>query len=142
MTARDDAVARVKLLGATAAKPAVSDGTVGLAVDAYGLVDAAGVPPNLIGWSPTYDVNAAVAEVYRIKAGLVSSDFNFTADDASFSKGDVLANLLSMEAKYAAMAVTANNGMTTGNSSGTIQVGGTNYPYTASLDQIAAQVIP
>lgn len=38
-----------------------------------------------------------------MKSAKVAGDYSFSADDASYSKGDVLANCLEMEARYAAM---------------------------------------
>src|SRR4051794_23263866 len=126
MTARDDAIGRVKRLSAATVKPVVSDADLAAIVDTYPLVDNNGLGPSSPGWAPTYDTNAAIAEVYAQKAATVSADYNFTADDASYSKGDVLANLLAMEAKFRAMAKTAGGGLSTGATSSTIQVSGTN----------------
>lgn len=136
---RAETIDRVTLLGAVGSRPVLDPTKVATIVDAHRIIDANGVAPGLDGWAETYDVNAAVAEVYRVKAGLVSGDFNFAADDAQFSKGDVLANLLEMEAFYSARA---GSGSGQGSSGlGTIQVTGTNGPYDP-LDRIARTVIP
>lgn len=136
---RQDAVARVTLLGAAASRPALTAAEVEAAVDNHRMVDAAGLSPAAATWDPTYDVNGAIAEVFRIKAARVAGDFNFSADDASFSKGDVLAHLLEMEAKYASMAG-GPTGTGTANA-GTIQVTGTNGPVDM-LDRIQDRIIP
>lgn len=136
---RADAVARVTLLGATASRPALTAEEVGQVVDRHRIADADGRYPDAEGWVETYDVNAATAECFRIKAGRVAGDFNFSADDASFSKGDVLAHLLEMEAKYAAMAGSPDG--VTPSSSGTIQVAGTNGPFDP-IDRIDRTLIP
>lgn len=126
-------VARVKMLGATAERPAITDDEVGLIVDQYALVDLNGNAPSATDWTPTYDVNGAVAEVWRVKAGRVAGDYSFSADGASYSKADVMAHCLEMEAKFA--------GMSKGGGFGSVQVTPTNGPFNI-LDRIADRVIP
>lgn len=135
-----DAVARVTLLGAAASRPALTQDEVEAIVGRHAMADGNHYEPGHTSWVETYDVNAATAEVFRIKAGRVAGDFNFSADDASFSKGDVLAHLLEMETKYAQMAGSAD-GVTPSNGLGTIQVTGTNGPFDV-VDKIAREVIP
>lgn len=141
---RLDAVARVTLLGATASRPALTSSEVGDIVDSHPITDAAGVGSAGTGWDPTYDVNAATAEVWRVKAGRVAGDYNFTADDATFSKGDVLAHCLEMEAKYAAMAGSPT-GVGTSNA-GTITTGSSVFGYQPAtyidLASWSEQVLP
>lgn len=43
-----------------------------------------------------------MAELWGLKAGKVAGDFTFSADDASYDKGEVMAKCLEMEAHYAA----------------------------------------
>ena len=43
-------------------------------------------------------------DVFEALAAKVAGDFNFSADGASYGKGDVLAKCLEMEAKYAALS--------------------------------------
>lgn len=120
---RADTLARVKMLGATDARPVLADADVDLLVDQATIADADGNSPYDTAWVETYDVNLALALVWAAKAARVAGDFNFSADDASFSKGDVLAHCLDMEAKYRAM-VGSTSGEGTGNA-GTILVRGT-----------------
>ena len=135
---RAASIARVTLLGATGVRPALTPADVASIVDSHAIADSAGLAPAAPGWAETYDVNAAVAEVFRTKAAQVAADFNFSADDASFSKGDVLAHLLEMEAKYAAMAGSSTGTGTSG--AGTIEVSGTNGPRT--IDYLADRLVP
>ena len=140
MTARDDAIARVTRLGATASAPVISLVDVGAIVDTYQISDVNGVPPGATGYVATYDTNAAIAEVYDQKAGQVAGAFNFSADDASYDKADLLSHMLAMRDRYAARAVTAAGVSARG--AGTLQVGGTNAGLVNPLDVIASQVIP
>lgn len=138
---RQEAIAEVTLLGDTDAKPALNATQVGTVVDQHALHDTAGVAPAADGWVPTYDVHGAVAKVWRIKAGRVAGAFDFTADDASFSKGDLLAHMSSMEARYAALAAAdATERRNRAKSDvGTWDV--SPYPLT-TLDDVARKVIP
>lgn len=129
---RDQAIAQVTVKGATASRPVIEAGDVGVIVDAAALPDPYGVLPGGVGWSETYDVNAAIAAVWRAKAGKVAGDYSFSADGASYNKGDVLAHCLEMETVYASKAQ---------GSLGTIQIDGTTAPANV-LDAIALGVIP
>lgn len=102
-------------------------------LDAAGLSDTEGRAPGDDGWDGPWDVNLVIAEVYAAKAAAVSGAFNFSADGASYNKGDLLARFLDLEARYRGMA----GG---GGGIGTIQVSGTNTART--LDAIAQSVIP
>lgn len=139
MAALEDAVARVKRLGATDQRPVVTGLQVQAIVETYRLVDAEGLAPGATGWSPTYDTNAAIAEVWAQKAAAVAGDYSFSADNAEFSKGDVLAHMLAMEAKYSALVVDVAGRRTTG--SGTFQIAGTNGPVDP-VERTALRVIP
>lgn len=122
--------ARVKMLGATTSRPAVSD------ADLTSILTAARRPD--VDGQPIWDVNAAIAEVWAVKAARVAGDYNFTADDASFSKGDVLANMAAMEARYRAMADQEALARIGNASTLDVSRGGGR----ATLDSIAATVIP
>lgn len=89
---------------ASTSRPVLPDATVGALLDAYPMVDADGRAPTDAAWVGTWDLNAAAAEGWRMKAGKVAGDFNFSADNASYSKADVLAHCLEMETKYASLS--------------------------------------
>lgn len=142
MTPREAALARVTRLGATGLRPALSGDEVENIVDSYLLPDLAGLLPAAPGYVPTYDTNAAIAEVWAQKAAVVAADFDFKADDAEYSKGDVLAHMLAMEAKYLQMVVPVDLSGRTTSGAGTWEVGGTNSRRTNPLDALALKVIP
>lgn len=108
-TPGDDVVARVKSLAAASSRPALTDAEVIATISAHPLVDRYDILADGDGWTPTWDINAAVAECYSIKAAKVSGDFNFAADNATFSKGEVMAQLLAMEAHWTAKAAGSMN---------------------------------
>jgi hypothetical protein len=84
-------------------RPVLSDAVLDSLVARFPLEDRLGLWPTDAGWTPTYALNAAAAEGWRMKAGMVAADFDFSADDASYSKGQVMAKMLEMEQRYAAM---------------------------------------
>lgn len=129
----------VTLLGATASRPALTEPEVDAIVARHRVPDVNGIRPGEVGYAATYAVNAAVAEVYRIKGARVAGDYNFTADDASFSKGDVLANLLTMETKYTQLAAADTSAATPSTGASTLN---TSSRYGNVLDDLAAKVIP
>lgn len=139
MAARDDAVALVQRLGATDRRPSLDATTVGSIVDRHAMVDVNGIGPTGGQWVPTYNTDAAIAEVWATKAAMVAGDYNFQADDDQFSKGDVLAHMLAMEQKYAAKAVDPQGRVSGGAS--TLTVAGTNGPFDP-VERIAERVIP
>lgn len=89
---------------AATSRPVLSETALGALLDAYPVADATGRRPVDEGWVGTWDLNAAAAEGWRMKAGKVAGDFNFSADGASYSKADVLAHCLEMETKYASLS--------------------------------------
>jgi hypothetical protein len=105
---RADALARLANMTAASSRPALSTGVGGeleMLLDDAAMIDTYGQPPNAEDWAGAWDLNAAAAEGWRWKAGKVAGDYNFSADDASYSKADVLAHCLEMEATYRAKIV-------------------------------------
>lgn len=101
----DKAVARVRLgkMVAATARPALSDTDLDALLDGAKTIDSEGRLATDASWVPTYNLNAAAAEGWRWKAGMIAGDFNFSADNASYSKGEVQAKCLEMEKHYAAL---------------------------------------
>lgn len=95
-------VARAKSLSEWESRPALTEAEVIAAVRAYPLPDLYHLTIAQDGWTQTWDLNAAVAELWGKKAGKVAGDFDFQADGSQFSKGDVIAHCLDMQATYAA----------------------------------------
>lgn len=86
---------------AAASRPVLSTETLNRVLDQWATPDTEGRPASDSAWVGSWDLNAAAAEGWRLKAAAVAGDFNFSADGASYSKADVLAHCLEMETKYA-----------------------------------------
>lgn len=55
----------------------------------YKLIDDFGIVPSAIDWVPTYDLNAAAADLWTEKAGKLADRFDFVADGASYHRSQV-----------------------------------------------------
>ena len=69
----ESAKEKLKKLTAWTTEPVLTDVEIDELLAASGLVDAEGNAPSSEDWTPTYDVNAAAAEGWLIKAGRVAS---------------------------------------------------------------------
>jgi hypothetical protein len=55
-------------------------------------IDVSTDPPSrteTVGWIPTYDLNAAAADIWEEKAAVVAQDFDFNADGGNYSRSQV-----------------------------------------------------
>lgn len=100
-------VARVSSLAAASARPTLDADEVLAAIKSHPMVDREGATAEDPDWTPTWDLNAILSELWGVKAGKVAGDFTFSADDAKYDKGAVMANCLEMEALYASRRVGA-----------------------------------
>ena len=67
-------------------------------------------------WRPTYDLAAAVAEGWRMKAGLVSDRFRFADDGDTYDRDQIFAHCVRMAEHYEAKA--AAGGLLVGSPAG------------------------
>lgn len=102
---RAGALARLTEMVAADQRPVLSPESVGRLLDDFRVKDRDGNLVTDVGYVPTWNLNAAAAEGWRRKAALVAGDFSFTADDAHYTKGQVLANMERMVQMYAAKDV-------------------------------------
>jgi hypothetical protein len=100
-------VARVTSLAAASARPTLTTTEVLDAIKGHPLVDRYGLTAEEADWTQTWDLNAILSELWGVKAGKVAGDFNFSADDARYDKGEVLKNCLEMESLYASRRIGA-----------------------------------
>jgi hypothetical protein len=63
---------KLKKMTAWDTAPALTDGEIDALLAAVSLVDKDGIAPEALGWVPTYDLNAAAAQGWLIKAGRAS----------------------------------------------------------------------
>ncbi len=98
MAASEDEIARLRRLVNEATEETYSDETLAEYIEAHPLEDARGEGPWVESettpgtleinpdWTPTYDLNAAAADVWEEKAGTLAQDFDFSADGGNYSR--------------------------------------------------------
>lgn len=99
-TSRQDAIDHVTLFAAPDEFPVVVSALVGALVDQAARPDADGLTPDDEDWTQTYDLNAAVAAVYEVKAALVANKYDTNTDGQSLSRSQLLAHLTMMAKMY------------------------------------------
>lgn len=89
-----------------------SDADLAGYIEAHPLVDARGEDPTVESsttpgtleanpeWTPTYDLNAAAADIWTEKAAALQPSFNFSADGASYSSGTPFDNAMKLARYY------------------------------------------
>lgn len=114
MAATAEQVARLRRMVAEATTTTYSDDDLTEYIERYPLLDERGQEPYswLLSepptqqenplWIATYDLHAAAADVWQEKAAAVASNFDFTADGASFSRSQTYQQMLAQARWYAA----------------------------------------
>lgn len=98
MTATAAQIARVRRMVAELDDSTYSDTDIQAYIEAHPLEDARGeapfiesvTTPGTLGenpdWTATYDLNAAAAEIWAEKAGILAQDYDFDADGGQYSR--------------------------------------------------------
>lgn len=68
-------------------------------IEAYPLLDSAGVAPGNSAWSPTYDLHAAAGDIWEEKAAAYAALFDFSADGSSFQRSQQYLQMM-QQARY------------------------------------------
>ncbi len=99
MSATAEQIARVRRMIAEPNTTTYQDTEVQAMIEAHPLMDVNGEwpwimqsvtldPANMVNpvWIPTYDLNAAAADLWEEKAGALAADYDFEADGAQYSR--------------------------------------------------------
>jgi hypothetical protein len=86
--------------------PAIADADVDELLMQFSLTDAAGLAPAHEEWTPTYDLNAAAAHGWLIKAGKASDLVEVDPPGSGLFTSKVFDNCRSMSRVYAMKGVT------------------------------------
>jgi hypothetical protein len=89
----DDAVTMVTEYSAASEFPEVSQAAVEQIVHRCARIDADGYLPSAAEWTETYDVYAATATVFEVKAARVANRFDFSTDGQQLSRSQMVAQL-------------------------------------------------
>lgn len=115
MAATDAEIARVRRMVNEPTTETYSDDDIADAIERYPLLDERGEEPYTWDvstspptqdwnedWIPTYDLNAAAADLWGEKAAVVAQDYTFSADGGNYSRSDVLRQYQERERFYRA----------------------------------------
>jgi hypothetical protein len=69
-------------------------------IEAHPVKDASGLKPADLGWTETYDLMAATADVWGLIAAYSSQLYDFVADGATFSRSQLFDHALRMAAFF------------------------------------------
>lgn len=86
---------------AAESEPTLAGHELDLLLDAARRADTDGVEITDATWTATYDLNAAAAEGWRMKAGKVAGQFSFTTDGQTFQRAEMYKACLEMAQRYA-----------------------------------------
>lgn len=113
MSATDAQIAQVKRMTGTIETTTWTNELVGTYIEKYSLLDERGEVPYTWDtstspptedenddWIPTYDLNAAAADIWGERAATVADDFTFSADGGSYSLSDVIKHYQERERYY------------------------------------------
>lgn len=90
---RTAALVRLRIDVAADSRPVLSQAVLDTILDDARVIDPNGRRPTDPAYVPTWNLAYAARRGWEAKAALVAGDFTFSADGASYSKGDVLANI-------------------------------------------------
>ena len=106
MTVSADLIAQLRRMIAESGSTTYSDAELEAVIEKYPLIDANGFFPDndddLDDWDPTYDLNAAAAQIWAEKAAAVAANFDFSADGATFHRSQEFEMATRMAAFYKA----------------------------------------
>lgn len=79
---------------------AFTDDLIAGYLEAHPVKDPTGRKPSTFGWTATYDVNAATADLWSLIAANLSALYDFSADGASFTRSEVFDHALKMQRHF------------------------------------------
>lgn len=101
----DEARERIARLTAATYEPILEEGDLDDLVALAKRPDVDGNLPSSSAWSPTWDLNYAIAEGWSIKAGRASSDFTYSDDAGSYNRREVYDACVEREKHYRSRAL-------------------------------------
>lgn len=112
MTATAAMIAQVRRMVAETSTATYTDQAIQEIIEQHPLLDELGRDPNLWqllsppvpypnpAWMPTYDLNAAAADIWEQKAGTVAPDFDLNADGASLSRSQIFQQYMELSKHF------------------------------------------
>lgn len=95
-----EARARIVLFLDPETEPKLGAAELDLLLDIAKRVDENGVEPDLTGWTPTYDVNYAVAQGWLLKASRLAPRYLFMDQGKMFSRQQYFDHCMKLHRKF------------------------------------------
>ncbi len=87
MTATAEHISRLRRMIAEPSSSTVyTDPVLTTYIEEFPVIDSSGVLPSDDAWDPTYDLNAAAANIWEEKAAAVQTYYNFSADGGRYDQ--------------------------------------------------------
>jgi len=99
MAATAEQIARLRRMIAEPTTATYDDGALADYIEANPVMDGEFRAPDHSDWDPTYDLHAAAADLWEEKAAAIAEAFDFTADGASYSRSQQVAQYM-QQARY------------------------------------------
>lgn len=102
MAATAAMVARLRRMVAEPGNDTYFDDELAEVIERYPLLDGDGLSIDNADWTATYDLNAAASDLWAEKAAGLAAEFDFSADGASYTRSQQMAQANRMSRYYAA----------------------------------------
>ncbi len=102
---RDQAVAELRVLVEAASEPVLTTADLDRLISRARRPDYLGLTPDDLGWTPTFDVESAAAEGWRIKAQRVASLPDVTQDGLRIDRSKLYDRFIELSKHYGALNV-------------------------------------
>lgn len=107
-------LARVRALSAAHVEPTITDDELEGILRHHAMPDRYGASPSDAGWVPTYDVDAALADAWRLKAAKAVGEQAVSADGLTAEGGKRAERFLAIAAEYDRRAIAGVSRCVTG----------------------------
>jgi len=105
MTVPMELVADVRRMSAEPTPAVYNDNLIKRLIEKRPITDKDGRTSDSTNWTPTYDLNAVVADIWDEKASAVADETDFTADGGSFNRSQRYEMYRKQASRYRAMSV-------------------------------------
>jgi hypothetical protein len=136
-SANDIAVVRLGITVPEEKAEAFTDDLLRGFIEAHPVKDSKRLKPTDVGWVATYDLNAATADLWDLIAASLAALYDFSADGATFSRSQLMANARSMARSFRSRSHATSVPLERSRQADILYQG--RWPYTAEFDLQAYQ---
>jgi hypothetical protein len=100
MAATADQIASVRRMAAEPTTTTYSNDQIGAFIALYPMIDADGLAPGETGYTETYNLNLAAADIWDEKASAAAGKYDFSANGSSFKLSQIMDQYKDMAKTY------------------------------------------